>query len=46
MALARGFRFTFLSGDVHVAGVGRFYSRPKVNLRMDHRFMPQVRRAT
>jgi hypothetical protein len=33
---------TFLSGDVHVAAVGRFCSKPVSNLRTDHRFMPQV----
>ena len=34
---------TFMSGDVHVAGLGRFCTRPVTNLRTDHRFMPQVR---
>ncbi len=42
MSLARAFRFTFLSGDVHVAGVARFLSYPRSNLRTDHRFMPQI----
>ena len=42
LALARGFRVSFLSGDVHVAGLGRFCSKPVINLRTDHRFMPQV----
>lgn len=27
---------------MHVGGLGRFYSEPKVNLRYDHRFMPQI----
>ena len=34
---------TFISGDVHVAGLGRICTRPVTNLRTDHRFMPQVR---
>ena len=42
MALARAFRFSFLSGDVHLAGIGRFLSYPRSNLRTDHRFMPQI----
>jgi hypothetical protein len=46
MSLARGFRFTFLSGGVHVAGQGRTVSQPQVNLRHDHRFMPQVQPKT
>lgn len=37
LAAARGFRITFMSGDVHVAAVGRFMSWPKRNLRTDHR---------
>ncbi len=43
LSLARGFRCTFMSGDVHVAGMGRFQSNPKINLRNDHRYMSQVR---
>lgn len=47
LALARGFRFTILSGDVHVAGCGRFCSNPPVHptdaqLAKDHRFMLNV----
>jgi hypothetical protein len=38
LALARGVRVTFISGDVHVAGVGRFMSSPKRSLRADHRW--------
>lgn len=38
----RNMRMTFISGDVHVGGLGRLYSYPKVDLRKDHRFMPQV----
>ena len=30
VARERQARGSFMSGDVHVAGVGRFYSRPKV----------------
>ncbi|KAK9817992.1 hypothetical protein WJX72_005420 [[Myrmecia] bisecta] len=36
-------RVTFISGDVHVGGIGRFYTHPKVrHLRNDYRFMTQV----
>jgi hypothetical protein len=36
---------SFLSGDVHCCGVGRFYTRPKVALlKHDYRFMTQVGR--
>lgn len=38
LAAVRGFRFTFLSGDVHVASCGKFMSWPKRNLRTDHRY--------
>ena len=31
----RGFRFSLLSGDVHVAGVGRIQTYPKMNLKTD-----------
>lgn len=44
MALARGFRFSFMSGHARVAAVGRVLSAPQVATRTDHRFMPQVRR--
>ncbi len=37
LSLARGFRFSLLSGDVHVAAVGRFVSQPNKSLRQDHR---------
>lgn len=43
MAASRRVRVTFLSGDVHAAGVAQFYSHPKVaDLRADHRYMPQI----
>ncbi|GFR40520.1 hypothetical protein Agub_g1089 [Astrephomene gubernaculifera] len=42
LAAARGFRFTLLCGDVHCAGVGCFQTMPKINLKMDHRYIPQV----
>ena len=42
MSKARGFRFSFLSGDAHLAGVGRFLSYPKSSLRTDAHFMPQI----
>ena len=43
VAQSRISRITFISGDVHVAGLGRLYSHPKTDLRKDFRFMPQVR---
>jgi hypothetical protein len=42
LALSRGFRFSLVSGDVHVGGMGRFITHPKTNLRTDHRYMPQI----
>ncbi|CAD7700165.1 unnamed protein product [Ostreobium quekettii] len=43
IAIERGVRVTFLSGDVHCAAVGRFYSNPKVqDLSTDPNFMPQI----
>ncbi|KAG2487923.1 hypothetical protein HYH03_013503 [Edaphochlamys debaryana] len=42
LALSRGFRVTFLSGDVHCAAVGCFQTLPKANLKSDHRYMLQV----
>lgn len=35
---------TSTSGDVHLAGVGQFYSNPKLNIlrENDHRYMPNV----
>lgn len=35
---------TATSGDVHLAGVGQFYSNPKLNIlrENDHRYMPNV----
>lgn len=38
LSLARGFRFSLLSGDVHVAAAGRLMSHPKKSLRQDHRW--------
>ncbi|KAI9893504.1 MAG: hypothetical protein M1814_006300 [Vezdaea aestivalis] len=37
-------RVTILSGDVHLAAMGRFYSKPKLGipLERDHRFIPNV----
>jgi hypothetical protein len=43
VAQGRNIRVMFISGDVHVAGLGRLYSYPKVDFRKDFRFMPQVR---
>ncbi|KAG2448173.1 hypothetical protein HYH02_006758 [Chlamydomonas schloesseri] len=42
LALARGFRFTILSGDVHCAGLGMYQTYPKQNLKSDHRYMQQI----
>lgn len=42
-AQAKEYRITILSGDAHVGGVGRLYSRPKKEPRDDPLFMPQVR---
>ncbi|CAK0753536.1 hypothetical protein CVIRNUC_002228 [Coccomyxa viridis] len=40
---AHGARVSFVSGDVHVGGVGRLYTRPKMaHLTHDHRYMPQI----
>lgn len=37
-------RTTILGGDVHLAAVGRFYSKPKLNIPLenDHRYMPNI----
>lgn len=44
LARVHSIRVTILSGDVHLAAVGRFYSNPKLNLagENDHRFMVNV----
>ncbi|KAG1654832.1 hypothetical protein FOA52_006718 [Chlamydomonas sp. UWO 241] len=44
IALKRSLRFTFVSGDVHVAGFGKFLSKhePKGGPKKDHRYMPQI----
>ncbi|KAJ5549789.1 hypothetical protein N7535_002270 [Penicillium sp. DV-2018c] len=43
-ARSHSIRVTILSGDVHLAAVGRFYSKPKLNLagENDHRFIVNV----
>lgn len=41
-ARTRNLRISFISGDVHVGGLGRLYSNPKMDLRKDFRYMPQV----
>ncbi|GMH41547.1 hypothetical protein BSKO_09457 [Bryopsis sp. KO-2023] len=38
----RGFRVMFLSGDVHAAAIGQFYSAPKRELASDPKYMPQI----
>ena len=46
LAKTKNIRVSFVGGDVHVAGVGRLYTQPKIHrLRYDHRFMPQVHNA-
>ncbi|KAJ5289417.1 uncharacterized protein N7443_009670 [Penicillium atrosanguineum] len=44
LARAHSMRVTILGGDVHLAAVGRFYSKTKLNLsgENDHRFMVNV----
>ncbi|KAL3136206.1 hypothetical protein ABBQ32_007220 [Trebouxia sp. C0010 RCD-2024] len=43
LAKTKNVRVSFVGGDVHVAGVGRLYTQPKIHrLRYDHRFMPQI----
>ena len=41
-ARQKNLRVIFISGDVHVGGLGRLYTHPKMDLRQDFRFMPQV----
>ncbi|KAI8320688.1 hypothetical protein GQ54DRAFT_263089 [Martensiomyces pterosporus] len=42
-ARQRGVRVTFVAGDVHCCGAGRFASQnPEVSPEVDHRFMPQI----
>lgn len=37
-------RISIVSGDVHLAALGRFYSNPKLNIpaEQDHRYMPNI----
>lgn len=42
VAQSKSVRVTFVSGDVHVGGLGRLYSSQKLDLRQDFRYMPQV----
>lgn len=44
LAADRSVRITILSGDVHLAAVGQFYSNPKLELakHKDFRYMPNV----
>ncbi|KAI0015874.1 hypothetical protein F4780DRAFT_785873 [Xylariomycetidae sp. FL0641] len=44
LAADRSIRITILSGDVHLAAVGRFYSNPKMQLakHKDFRYMPNI----
>ncbi|KAK4636312.1 hypothetical protein CLAFUW4_01712 [Fulvia fulva] len=37
-------RITILGGDVHLAALGRFYSKPELNIpaERDHRYMPNI----
>lgn len=44
LAAEKSIRITILSGDVHLAAIGRFYSSPKLDIRKDrdYRYMPNV----
>ncbi|RAL17152.1 uncharacterized protein BO97DRAFT_380290 [Aspergillus homomorphus CBS 101889] len=44
LAAEKSVRVTILSGDVHLAAVGQFYSNPKLNIPKDkdYRYMPNV----
>ncbi|KAJ5505483.1 hypothetical protein N7453_004440 [Penicillium expansum] len=44
LAAEKSVRITILSGDVHLAAIGQFYSNPKLNIAkdQDYRFMPNV----
>jgi hypothetical protein len=44
LAAAKSIRITILSGDVHLAAIGRFYSNPKLGIPKDHdhRYMANI----
>ena len=43
VAQRKAARVSFMSGDVHAAALGQFYSHPKMkDLSQDFRYMPQV----
>lgn len=44
LAEKHGVRITILSGDVHLAAVGRFYSNPRLGIpaEQDHRYMANI----
>ncbi|KAJ5544679.1 hypothetical protein N7535_006933 [Penicillium sp. DV-2018c] len=44
LAAEKSVRVTILSGDVHMAAIGQFYSNPKLDIAKDHdyRYMPNV----
>ncbi|GIK03079.1 hypothetical protein Aspvir_007148 [Aspergillus viridinutans] len=44
LAAEKSVRVTILSGDVHLAAIGQFYSNPRLNLPKDkdYRYMPNV----
>ncbi|PGH20708.1 hypothetical protein AJ80_03468 [Polytolypa hystricis UAMH7299] len=44
LAAKKSVRVTILSGDVHLAGIGQFYSNPKLQITKDrdYRYMPNV----
>ncbi|CAG8032393.1 unnamed protein product [Penicillium nalgiovense] len=44
LAAEKSVRITILSGDVHLAAIGQFYSNPKLDVAKDHdyRYMPNV----
>ncbi|KAJ5744439.1 hypothetical protein N7533_009309 [Penicillium manginii] len=44
LAAEKSVRVTILSGDVHLAAIGQFYSNPKLDIAKDHdyRYMPNI----
>ncbi|KAF8456342.1 hypothetical protein BGX38DRAFT_1248916 [Terfezia claveryi] len=44
LAAEKSVRITVLGGDVHLSGIGQFYSNPQLGLpkERDHRYMPNV----
>jgi len=42
LAKSRNVRITFLSGDVHLAAIGRFYAKPSLNIKTENDFRYMV----